>query len=283
MAALVTYPKIVVLGLCLLLCGQGAQAAEPFASSDNLDRLETKFFHHTYETQSTDTRLARLEQLVFGTVRNGTRTDRVARLVAATSSTSFPTAQAVSRPVPPVRAAPRQPPATLAAGRRTQLTRAGPARLAQMPKPGKAPPMHGIVQHHQPSGPSSAPARMQVSLPEQVSALERQVLGREYAGQSLLDRVSRLERVTYPHLLISRQEPLLVRVDRLQSEVALAHRSGHPVRTYEPAVAGSAPAFYDRTTIYDYRAPSTRPPWRVRLSHAFSRVRRLAKRLWDSL
>lgn len=87
---------IVQLSLGLLLSGASASAAlaaNPVASSpdintNDLNVLEHRFFSHGYAHDPVEKRLERIECLVYGTTRDGTNADRLARLMRTIATRS---------------------------------------------------------------------------------------------------------------------------------------------------------------------------------------------------
>jgi hypothetical protein len=65
----------------------------------NLDRLETKFFEHTFKDSNIE-RIDRLEMLVFGDVRTGTPQDRVSSLVTSVKDLPELSANGAQAPAP---------------------------------------------------------------------------------------------------------------------------------------------------------------------------------------
>src|SRR5690606_20311776 len=70
----------------LLLCsftvvgGDLAHAASKKPLSD-IDKLEMKFFHQTYDKSDMDSRIDRVEKMVFGEAKEGSESDRLAKLI----------------------------------------------------------------------------------------------------------------------------------------------------------------------------------------------------------
>lgn len=67
------------------------------ANTQNLDRLETHFFEHTYAKDTNEARLERLEKLVFGEARQGDDDTRLSRLMTAVPDLSSAPAKSSAR------------------------------------------------------------------------------------------------------------------------------------------------------------------------------------------
>jgi len=123
--------------------------------SSNLERMETKFFQHTFPKDPMEQRLTRIEKMVFGETRPGSEAERMAKLVE-----SVPAAGASEVPDAP-------PPSSVASTQRPTQ--------AQKPAP---PPVEEIV------GGSKYPA---------VTAMEQKVFGKDFANEPVQQRLARLE------------------------------------------------------------------------------------------
>lgn len=90
------FKRVVQLNMILLLaaaCGGAAvQAANPVATSEinagDLNILEHRFFSHGYAHDPVEKRLERLECLVFGSTREGSNSERLARLMKTVAARS---------------------------------------------------------------------------------------------------------------------------------------------------------------------------------------------------
>src|SRR5476649_819444 len=74
-----------VRAVSMLLIASFACATSCLAlDNQDLSKLETKFFEHTYATDSSNDRLARLEKMVFGETRTGSDAERLSNLMQTT-------------------------------------------------------------------------------------------------------------------------------------------------------------------------------------------------------
>src|ERR1700733_10922441 len=65
-----------------------APAYSASASGADLERMEQKFFQHSYPKEELSARLERLEKMVFGEAKTGSDADRLAKLVEAIPAAS---------------------------------------------------------------------------------------------------------------------------------------------------------------------------------------------------
>lgn len=137
---------------------QGALAASDMdvTASTQLRLLELKYFEHTFDDETSEERVERIEKLVTGDVGSGSPQDRVKQIAA--------TLQADGESLTP--AAPAAPEAKAPANK----VASQPAAPAQ-PVPGAND--TGNYPH--------------------VNNLEKEILGQEFAGQPLATRIARLE------------------------------------------------------------------------------------------
>lgn len=184
-----------MIGTAIALCGSlgslpavnawasgGADGADP-----RLNKLEIKLFMHPYSREAEQTRLARLEKMVFGASMPGSSEKRLTRLMAAVSGVA--SGGSTGNPIDPsVAQAARTPPPYL------------------VPSSGRPSPV--------------APALPVGALFSRVSSLELQVFGRMFTSELLADRLARLER----GLMTGRQahppQTVAERVDRLLNQYA---------------------------------------------------------------
>lgn len=142
--------------------------------SGDISSLERKFFARDFSDEPINTRLERLERIVYGKSRAGSVPERVSRLLldlpslqsAANTETSSPPEQA-------------QP---------------------------------AIVYDPVFSMPGSAP-----SLNDELSNMEKEVFGRTYSTDSMLERISRLEHTVFAGESDRKFSPIVSRVNRLEA------------------------------------------------------------------
>ena len=131
----IAYSGLLATCLCLAFAG-GAKAAEsPDAS---LQRLEQKFFQHSYAKDSETDRIERIEKMVFGETRKGTDQQRLDSLVQAVpaESSDLPDQDATPKSQPTAEAPARQetaPPAAAPAQRKTAVKPSGQNRPPAQP------------------------------------------------------------------------------------------------------------------------------------------------------
>jgi hypothetical protein len=193
----------------------------PFACADNqstdqqIARLEQKYFGRTYSGESDEARTARIEKLVFGEASEGDAAGRIKKIVEATGIDLAP-------PVAPT-------PAT------------SEAVQEEAPKP---------------VAPALAPSRVESDTETAVEGedayphvveLENAILGRNYAGQQLSGRISRMEVKAFGKA--SNNPDLSARTDALDqyADQKLHKRSGSTSDSDGPADSqGSSPTDYPR-------------------------------------
>ncbi|MCC6978753.1 MAG: hypothetical protein IT343_10560 [Candidatus Melainabacteria bacterium] len=82
-----------VLSLSLLIAaGCLVAPCAPAATMQDLNALENRFFEHTYQQETMEDRLVRLEKMVFGEARTGDNQDRLQQLVNAVPAQTAPSA-----------------------------------------------------------------------------------------------------------------------------------------------------------------------------------------------
>ena len=177
-------PRLLLVCFCVLVALPG------FAADTRIAMLEVKFFRHDYPKDSIDSRLARLEQLVFGASRSGSQSERLARLV-----TAVPNLDATPAP-PEVTALPEVPRRTAAASgqRHSGGTRTPP----------------GTTPKAVPPASSRYPA---------ISAVEARIFGKNFASEPIGARLDRLEEKLFGR--ISGGNDLSERVDRIKSATGI--------------------------------------------------------------
>ncbi|HEY9868267.1 MAG TPA: hypothetical protein V6D08_03810, partial [Candidatus Obscuribacterales bacterium] len=156
----------VALGATLLLspvCRAADGSAEP-----SLSKLEVKFFQHDYPKETIDSRLERLEKMVFGEVRPGSNYERLQNLLAAVPNLSPKVADEEVADEP-------------------DIPGAAPAAGAGKPSGnrGNSPPRQETAERdYAPPQGSKYPA---------VTAIETRLFGRDYADEPVGKRLDRLE------------------------------------------------------------------------------------------
>jgi hypothetical protein len=170
-----------------LSLGIGATAAWSADTDEtNLSRLEVKFFQHEYPKDTMDSRLDRLEKMVFGETKTGSQQDRLANLVSA-----------VPNPAPVAEDEPAAPP--------TEQASSGGSQSAPQAKPKKAAPVQAADDNYTPPDSSKYPA---------VTAVENRVFGKDYAADPVNKRLERLETKVFGKP--SNIDDLSERVDRIK-------------------------------------------------------------------
>lgn len=163
-----------------------AAFADQDADNPVLSRLETKLFQHRYPNDSLESRLDRLEKMVFGEGKSGSEEERIKNLLS-----SVPMSDSKPSDAPPP-----------AGGNRSGQESALPAgdhdagQQAQAPEP--------------PVDASNYPA---------VTAIERKLFGKEYSGEPVIKRLERLETKVFGHP--SGIDDLSERVDRLKQRTGI--------------------------------------------------------------
>jgi hypothetical protein len=155
------------------------------ADTDDMTKLEIRFFQHNYPKDSQEARLDRLEKMVFGEVKTGSEGERLSRLVGA------------------IPAGEMTPPAGTASGSQSDS-------LVDEPR-SRSSSSSSSRDDDAPKAPSSS-SRRSASPPPQatadnddddtvktdekypaVTAIEQKTLGKDYAGEPVNKRLARLE------------------------------------------------------------------------------------------
>src|SRR5262249_54334990 len=149
----------------------------------SLQRLEQKFFQHTYVKDSESDRLERIEKMVFGETKTGSDQQRLDNLVQAIpAGESLPDADGSSTSsAPPATAeTPTASPST-APSRNTTTTTPTPRRTATKPTAPATPatPTVAPERHTAPAKVAAAPPPDSSKYPA-VTAIENKVLGKAY-------------------------------------------------------------------------------------------------------
>jgi hypothetical protein len=164
-----------------------------FADTDDMTRLEIRFFQHNYPKDSQEARLDRLEKMVFGETKTGSEGERLARLVGA------------------VPAGESTPPAGTASGSQSDSLVDEPRARTSSPGSSTSSSSSGSQSSYENDAPRST-SRKSSSPPPQatadnddddtvktdekypaVTAIEQKTLGKDYAGEPVNKRLARLE------------------------------------------------------------------------------------------
>jgi hypothetical protein len=187
---------LVLLAIGFVSLGLPAVALAGPESDPSLLKLEMKFFQHDYSKDDVAARLTRLEKMVFGETKSGDPATRLKNLVAA---------------VPNLDASVEAPAAnTAASGSR------GGAGDRQMASPTPARTASGnededlVSRESQITGSSQYPA---------VTAIEKKLLGKDYASEPIVKRLGRLETNVYGKP--SQSDDLSERVDNLKARTGI--------------------------------------------------------------
>lgn len=160
-----------ILGLALgLSLAQSAFAAADLdgTASGQLRLLELKYFEHTFDSETAEARVERVEQLVRGEAGQGNPSDRVKSLVA--------TLQAEGQSLAPVNASAENT-ASAGGGARSSQTNTG----------------SNSASNAQTTGRSTVTAGGDRGSYPHVTNLEKEILKQTYEGEPLVERLSRLE------------------------------------------------------------------------------------------
>lgn len=159
-----------------------------------LSKLEYKYFQHDYEKDDPQTRLERLEKMVFGEARTGSDEERLKNLVALVPDLDSKVggSGAEAGEATPVAQSPRQQ----------------PERVTKQPS---RTPRYEPVEEAEPE---RTPGANDSSYPA-ITAVEKKLLGRDYIGESVGKRLDRLEIKAFGKT--SASADLQDRLDRLKS------------------------------------------------------------------
>ena len=183
-----------VLALILLIFSAGAvMAADRVDGADaSLTRLEMKFFQHDYGKDTVDSRLDRLEKMVFGEAKTGSEAQRLANLVSAVPNLNAKVADEDEDAA------------------ETDIDRGGsqPAKTqtSQKRPAAKSQPDSDYI----PPASSKYPA---------VTAIETRIFGKDFAADSINSRLDRLESKVFGKP--SGIDDMSERVDRLKQRTGI--------------------------------------------------------------
>lgn len=172
-SVLITLSALLCLAQSVPVAAQNVPvSAQSVQMQSQLTSIEKKYFEHDFSRETNDYRLQRLEKFTFGEPRQGDSDARVKRLIAITNSNTIPVAPTTA----PVKSAPA-PASTASSSKSTnrQLIAAQPADTSYHPSHDAAP---GQAYPH-------------------ITILEQEILGQAYEGESLSDRLSRMEKKAF--------------------------------------------------------------------------------------
>jgi len=172
------------------------------AEASNLGKIENKLFAHPYTKEETEDRLARVEKSVFGETKTGSAGSRIAALMQAVPN--------LEQPAPPAKTASTQD---------SQNTSQSTSSSNTTSKRGK----HKYEDDTKTTFKDTSGTTDGESYPT-VSAMEKRLLGKEYASDPIGQRLDRLE--TKVDGRVSTVTDLSDRVDHLKSKtgIDIAHR-----------------------------------------------------------
>jgi len=161
-----------VLSLTMALTFSMAPGFASSSSSSDLERLEQKFFQHSYPKDEMPVRLERLEKMVFGETKTGSDSDRLTKLVTAIPA---PAADET------------------ASGSDTSSTASG-GNTASAPPASKKRSSKSASRSsdNDNADASDKPVASDEKYPA-VTAIELKVLGKDHSGEEINGRLSRLE------------------------------------------------------------------------------------------
>jgi hypothetical protein len=196
-----------------------------------LEKLEQRFFQHTYQKDPDTQRIDRIEKFVFGDTRTGPADQRLATLMKslpadeAAIDQDGPASQA-SEPVAQSRQPASQPVASSRPSKSSDaVSSAPPPKKTESPKPPKVaarPPADTseptrTKRSSQPADNDAAPPRENVSGTKYpaITAIEQKVLRQSHENERIEDRLARLETSMFGKP--TPNADLIDRVDRLKS------------------------------------------------------------------
>jgi hypothetical protein len=192
-----TKGTILTIALSVAICGMPNFAWAGAESDPNLVKLENKFFQHDWPKDDLDTRLDRLEKLVFGEAKTGDDATRLKNLVSSVGNLDAPaesTAQSGS-----------------GAGSDNSVPDDSDKPAARSPKTASDPDSQAAEREQQISDGSQYPA---------VTAMEKKLFaGKDYASEPIVKRLERLETKVFGKP--TQIADLSDRVDRLKSQTGV--------------------------------------------------------------
>ena len=249
---------VVIVLMSLYLSGIApVLAAANDAFNSDISSLEMRFFFHTYANETDDQRLDRLDQLVFGHIRQGSEQDRITSLLLAVPNAPSTTVQQTAAALPSTNSLEPEHPEL--------ATSPPPTASSSEPYPtvtaleeqilGKSETNLPVAQRisnletkafGKPSTSSDLGARVDLlkqyvaqknggnenyltssnavgwapgnqSLEGEVASMENEVYGVTYSRDRLTSRLSRLERTLLPREPAQTFTPLVTRINNLES------------------------------------------------------------------
>ncbi len=181
----------VIFCLTLFLCVLSSEAiADPgsaASSGTELSQLERKYFEHTYDSDGVDVRVGRLEKMIYGDLKKGTTSDRLAKLVTLVEAEEATPLDGASAPAAP----------SLTPSINVRMAVAPDRSLKAQGAPGTE--QVGRAADTNKLSPSTANNEEvaadngDFSNYPHITALENELLGRAYPQDALSARLSRLE------------------------------------------------------------------------------------------
>jgi hypothetical protein len=183
-----------------------APARAAVGTDPQLVKLEMKFFQHDYSKEDVQTRLGRLEKMVFGDAKTGDPQTRLQSLMSAVPNLDAPSPSAAPAPEQPTASAPPPPRRSSAPARSTRNDNDDATDT--------------VSREQQITGSSAYP---------QVSAMEKKLFERDFATEPLAKRLSRLETTLFGKP--SDSNDLSERVDRLKAKTGVDLAAAPPPGT----------------------------------------------------
>lgn len=194
-------------------------------AADELSAAEQRLFSHSYADESLPQRLTRLENSVFGESQPGNPAERQARLlkVLGAAQKVIPGANPLSEDVPPISGSPDN-----ASGAAPGISRFNPGNSDNQ-RSEQRPAEQPVTQ---PPDATDYPT---------VTALERQVFGRDFIREDIRHRLGRLEKKVFGQSYD--QSALVDRVDRLLARYPgiNSHADPTPADTYPGSAINALP------------------------------------------
>lgn len=173
---------------CQIYLAAGAESAE----NGQLNKLETKLFQHTFVKEEPDSRISRLEKLIFGESKKGTEQERISALVKAVPNLDSP---------------------SLAVDSRNESIGAKHEATDEKHAPNKSDSNKKIAaepDQQEEGSIGNYPA---------VSAMEKKLFGKEFPQEPIKNRLAQLEKKAFGS--VSESNDLSERVDKLKSATGI--------------------------------------------------------------